>query len=168
MVPVILPTPQAIILSPANHQTFFVPANITLSSTVIPTATNLVKVEYFEGTNFVGKATNQPYVFNWTNVQAGNYTISARTTATSGATANSKIINILVTQVPRLSFTQSSTNFTIFWTTSSVGFSLEFATNLNSPILWTPVTDGVSIIGTNNSSAVDAPFGSRYFRLRWP
>jgi len=168
MVPVTPPTPQAMILSPTNHQTFFAAANITLSSTVIPTATNLVKVEYFEGTNFVGKATNQPYVFNWTNVPAGNYAISARTTTTSGATANSKIINILVAQVPRLSFTLSNTNFTVFWPTSSVGFSLEFATNLNSPIIWTPVTGGVSIIGTNNSSTIDSPFGSRYFRLRWP
>jgi hypothetical protein len=168
MIPVTSPTPQALIQTPANHQTFFAPASITLSSVVTPTATNLVKVEYFEGTTFIGGATNEPYVFNWTNVQAGNYAISARTTTTSDATANSGIINITVVQLPTLRFTPTTTNFTVFWPTSSIGFSLESATNLNPPIDWAPVTDVVSTMGTNYGLTMDSPFGSRYFRLRRP
>jgi probable HAF family extracellular repeat protein len=166
MVPVATPTPQAIIVSPYNHQTFFRPTTITLSSLVTPTTTNLAKLEYLQGTNVIGVLTNGPFVFNWTNVAIGNYALSARTTSTSGATATSKVVNISVHELPKLNLSNGSTNVTVYWPTSSLSFSLEFATNLNGPITWSPVTDLVSVVGTNFSSTISQVPESRFYRLR--
>jgi probable HAF family extracellular repeat protein len=166
MVPVTVPTPRAIIVSPSNHQVFFAPLTIPLSSVVIPTTTNVMKLEYFDGTNFVGRVTNAPYVFNWTNASLGEHAITARTTSISSESTTSAVVNISVSPLPKLSFASGPTNFSIHWPTSGPNFSIEFATNLSAPILWRPVTDAVSVVGSNFSSTITNLSGSRFFRLR--
>jgi hypothetical protein len=55
---------------------------------------------------------------------------------------------------------------TIAWPTSASGFMLEGASNLNSPISWTPVTNSIIVSGGFNTVNVNATSGNQFFRLK--
>ena len=69
--------------APANGASFTAPATITLTATASATQGYTVqKVEFFHsGTVLIGTATTSPYSFDWTNVPAGSYTLTAKATA---------------------------------------------------------------------------------------
>lgn len=66
---------------------------------------------------------------------------------------------------PTLAITLNG-NVTLSWPTLPSGFNLEGAPNLNSPIGWAPVTNSVTIVGTNNTVTVNATSGNEFFRLK--
>ena len=65
--------------SPTHGQQFTAPASVTLAATASAgQGYTLQKVEFFHGgTNLIATDTTAPYSFNWTNVAAGSYTITA-------------------------------------------------------------------------------------------
>ncbi len=68
--------------APANGASFTAPANITLTATASATQGYKVsKVEFFHGATLIGPDTKSPYSFNWSNVPAGSYTVTAKATA---------------------------------------------------------------------------------------
>src|SRR5205814_2078498 len=77
-------------------------ASITLSATATPTNKTrpITKVDFFRGTTLIGTGTSSPYSFNWTNVPAGTYSITAKATDSSGATATSAARSIKVDVPP--------------------------------------------------------------------
>jgi hypothetical protein len=100
------------LISPTNGESFGAPATVFLAAKVNPISA--VKfVQFFSGSNSIGVATNpiaidplpgSPifgvlYIFNWTNVPQGNYTLTAVAT-TAGSTATSGPVNITVTNTP--------------------------------------------------------------------
>ena len=81
--------------SPANGHAFISPANVEISAAVTGSANN-VKVEFFNGSEKLGEDVSAPYAFIWTNVQAGNYSITARATNNVGDVAMSNPVEISV------------------------------------------------------------------------
>ncbi len=93
--------------SPQNGQTFLSPAGIGLSSKVSDPMT-VKSVQYFEGATAIGTVTNtnnvivtyddsrNPFFFDWTNVQAGTYTLTAVATDAGGVMATSAPVTIFV------------------------------------------------------------------------
>jgi RHS repeat-associated protein len=84
--------------SPAGGATFTAPANITLTASAADTDGTITKVEFFHGgTNLIATFTEEfPYTFNWTNVAAASYSLTAKATDNSGATTTSAPVNITV------------------------------------------------------------------------
>jgi hypothetical protein len=97
--PAMNPPPAVSITSPANGATFTAPANITINATASDSNGTVTRVEFLAGTTLLGSDTTAPYSFNWTNVAAGSYSLTARAFDNGGASTTSAPVAITVTGV---------------------------------------------------------------------
>jgi len=88
--------PTVSITSPGNNASYTAPANITLTATASATNATISKVSFYNGTTLLGTATSSPYTYIWTNVSAGNYSLTAIATDSAGATGTSSAVSIAV------------------------------------------------------------------------
>ena len=95
--PVVNQAPTVSITSPANNATFTAPASITINANAADSDGTISKVDFYNGATKIGTDTSSPYGFAWTNVAAGNYTITAQATDNLGATTTSAGIAVSVT-----------------------------------------------------------------------
>src|SRR5438445_8488021 len=101
------PPPHVRIVTPFNGSIFLAPADILLVAHAEDSNGKVETVEFFEGTNSLGVRTNLPvanpigpFVLMWSNVAAGEYTLTARATDDQGATSISDRVNIKVLANP--------------------------------------------------------------------
>lgn len=97
--------PTVALTSPATGAVFAAPANVQIAANASDSDGSIAKVEFFSGTTKLGEATTAPYQFNWTNVPAGNYTLTATATDNRGATTPSAPVSITVDIPPTVSLT---------------------------------------------------------------
>jgi hypothetical protein len=91
------------ITSPTNGAVFIAPASFTVLANAQDVGGTIAKVEFFEGTNKFGEATNGvPYFVGTNGVPAGNYTLTARATDGCGNMSTSAPVSILVIDRPPL------------------------------------------------------------------
>ncbi len=105
--------PTVSLTAPANNATFTAPATVGLTATASDSDGTVTKVEFFQGATKLGEDTTAPYSFNWTNVAAGSYVLTARATDNGGATAISSAVSITVNppnQPPTISITSPANN----------------------------------------------------------
>jgi RHS repeat-associated protein len=88
--------PTVSITSPAANATFTAPASITLTANAQDTDGTVTQVQYFANASPLGTASSSPYSFNWTNVAAGSYSLTARATDNAGASTTSSPVPITV------------------------------------------------------------------------
>jgi RHS repeat-associated protein len=88
--------PTVSITSPAANATFTAPASITLTANAQDTDGTVTQVQYFANASPIGTATASPYSFNWTNVAAGSYSLTAAATDNAGASTTSAPVAITV------------------------------------------------------------------------
>jgi hypothetical protein len=88
--------PVVAITSPANNSSFTAPAVIAINADASDANGTVSKVEFYNGSAFLGSDQTAPYSYSWTNVAAGIYNITARATDNSGAVTTSSIIKITV------------------------------------------------------------------------
>src|SRR2546427_3842731 len=102
----------ASLTAPAANSVFQAGATITLTATATPANSSrpIVKVEFFRSTTLIGTDTTSPYSFAWTNVPAGSYSLTAKATDSTGATATSKSVSIKVNAPPTGSLTAPANN----------------------------------------------------------
>ncbi len=87
--------PVVAITSPANNATFTAPASISITATASDNG-SVAKVEFYNGTVFLGSDVTSPYTFTWTNVAAGTYTITAKATDNLGSSSTaSATVNVI-------------------------------------------------------------------------
>ena len=72
------------------------PASYTLTATASDPDGTVTRVEFYQGTTLIGTAPAPPYSITWTNVAAGNYTLTARAVDDGGATATSNPLPVSV------------------------------------------------------------------------
>lgn len=90
--------PTVSITAPANGATFNAPANITVSATAAGgTGASVSQVDFFAGPINIGTLRTSPYNLSWNGVAAGSYSLTAKVTDSSGATATSAPVGITVT-----------------------------------------------------------------------
>ena len=78
-------TPPTIVLSlPANNAVFAAPATINLAASVAANGHSITKVQFYSGAALLAEDTASPYTFAWTNVSAGNYSLTAQAVYDSG------------------------------------------------------------------------------------
>jgi hypothetical protein len=69
---------------------------------------------------------------------------------------------------PQLTIIRSGTNVTLTWPTNATGFTLEFATNLVSPIFWNTNSPAPVVINRQNTVTNPIPGTHQFFRLSNP
>ena len=94
--------PVVSITAPANKTSYVTPASVTITATASDPNGTISKVEFYNGTTLLGTATTSPYSYNWTNVAAGTYSITAVATDNSGnkTTSVADTIKVNVVQAP--------------------------------------------------------------------
>ena len=71
-----------------------------LSATVNDTDGTIARVEFFNGTTLLATRLEAPFAYNWLNVGAGNYTLTAKATDNGGAVTESASVAVTVSQGP--------------------------------------------------------------------
>jgi O-glycosyl hydrolase len=86
----------ATLTSPGTGATFTSPALIPLTAAAFGGSNAVTNVEFYAGATKIGADTNTPYSFIWPNVPVGSYTLTARATDTTGASATSGPVTVTV------------------------------------------------------------------------
>ncbi len=89
--------PTVAISSPANNANYTAPATIVITANAADADGTVSKVDFYNGTTLLGTATSAPYNFDWNNVAAGTYTVTAVATDNAGGTTTSVAVTITVT-----------------------------------------------------------------------
>jgi len=92
--------PTVNLTGPADNAYFLAPAAISISASESSSAGTVTNVSFFAGATLLGNATNAPYVFDWTNVPSGAYTLSAQVADDKGFTATSAPVVVRVVDPP--------------------------------------------------------------------
>jgi hypothetical protein len=86
--------------SPSSGTRYLAPITIALAADASTTSGTITKVEFFNGSTLIGSDTTAPYGGTWSNVAAGTYVLSAKTTTSGGVTATSAPVSVTVNSVP--------------------------------------------------------------------
>ena len=95
--------PTVSLTSPASGATFSAPATINLAASASDVDGTIQKVEFYNGSTLLGSSTTSPFSFNWQNVAAGSYSLSAVARDNLGGTAVSSWRDITVGATSALS-----------------------------------------------------------------
>ena len=79
------------ITSPEEGQTFTAPATVNITATASDTDGTISKVEFYNGATKLGEDATSPYSFTWSNVQAGNYSLTVKAIDNSGDSATDMV-----------------------------------------------------------------------------
>ena len=89
--------------SPAGGSTFNAPATITLTASASDIDGTIQRVDFYNSSTLLGSATTSPYSFDWLNVAAGSYSVSAVARDNLGVAAVSSWSDITVGSTSTLS-----------------------------------------------------------------
>lgn len=89
--------PAVSIIKPGVNATFKQGDNVSIEATATDSDGSIAKVEFFAGSQLITIEKNAPYEATITNVQAGNYTLTAVATDNDGKTTTSLGVPITVT-----------------------------------------------------------------------
>jgi hypothetical protein len=78
--------PLVSLVSPLTGMTFAAPATIPLTAIASDLDGSIQKVDFYNGSTLIGSDSTSPYTFNWLNVAAGSYSVSAIARDNLGAT----------------------------------------------------------------------------------
>jgi len=84
---------------------------------------------------------------------AGNYTLAQPGNLAADITA------------PSVQIAANSPNIVISWTTNAAVFVLKQTGSLKAPLAWSPVTNTITVNGTNNTVVINPNDGAQYFAL---
>jgi RHS repeat-associated protein len=107
-------------------------------------------VQFFRGTTSIGSDTTSPYSFNWTNVAAGSYALTARATDNNSGVTTSTVVNITVDAPPTVSITAPANN-AVFLPSTNVTITAT-ATDAGGSVSKVDFFDGATLIGTDTTS----------------
>ncbi len=91
-------TPTVQLTSPSNGSNFTAPASITLTADATDADGTITKVEFFNGATKLGEDASAPYTLEWTGMQEGHYSLTAKATDNSGMSAMSQVITTTIGQ----------------------------------------------------------------------
>jgi hypothetical protein len=91
--------PVVSISAPSNGTTFTAPASFSINANAIDLDGTVTKVEFYNGTTLLGISLSAPYSFDWINVLAGSYNITAKATDNAGGVSISAPIALTITSI---------------------------------------------------------------------
>lgn len=88
--------PAVSIIKPGINQRYTAPANIHFEAAASDTDGRITRVEFYNGTTLLRTEYKYPYTYDWLNIPAGTYTITAVATDNYGAQTTSKAVTVKV------------------------------------------------------------------------
>ncbi|MBF0490603.1 MAG: hypothetical protein HQL15_08325 [Candidatus Omnitrophica bacterium] len=145
------PLPTVSLTSPSNNTTSTAPGSVVLSANATTSYGTIDKVEFYNGTTLLATATSSPYTYTWSNVIAGNYSLSAKA-YNNGLTAISSAINVIVNPhiAPTINITAPTAN-TSYMAPATIPIIASASAN-NASISKVDFYNGTSLIGTSTSA----------------
>jgi GH18 family chitinase len=120
--------PTVSLTAPYNGAVYTAPATITITANAADADGSISKVEFYNGATLLNTVTAAPYSFNWSNVAAGNYSITAKAYDNLNAVTSSGAVSVSVqtatpvSQPPVISLT-SPANGTTYSAPASITIS---------------------------------------------
>ena len=145
--------PSVAITAPANNSTYTAPASISVTATASDSDGSITKVELYNGSTLLATLTTSPYTYNWTNVAAGTYSLTAKAFDNAGAVATSSVITAKVNapnQAPSVSITAPANNAS-YTAPASIAISAN-ATDSDGSITKVEFYNGSSLLATKTGS----------------
>jgi hypothetical protein len=103
--PVVLPLPRVAFIEPANGSRFLANTAVNVAVDAAVSNATISEVDFFLGTNLVGKVTSSPFTLVLTNLAPGAYQLTAAATASTG-TSNSAVVSFTVLEPLSVRITQ--------------------------------------------------------------
>ena len=113
----------------------------------------------------VGYITNSDGAFPYAGLILSGNTLYG-TAEAGGRSGNGTVFSLIIP--PQLTIIRSGTNVTLTWPTNATGFTLEFATNLVSPIFWNTNSPAPVVINRQNTVTNPISGTHQFFRLSNP
>jgi len=88
--------PTVTLTAPASGASFIVPATVSLAATAATSVGSIAKVDFYQGSTLLSTITTPPYALNWTNVQPGTYSLTAKATDSQNVATTSSAISITI------------------------------------------------------------------------
>jgi hypothetical protein len=82
--------------APTANTSFRSPASITLTAAASDADGSISKVEFYNGTTLLATDTAAPYLFVWSGVRRGTYTLTAKAYDNAGAVNTSAPVKVTV------------------------------------------------------------------------
>jgi hypothetical protein len=89
-----VPLPSIVLTAPVNGTSYAAPATISLAATVTANGHTITKVQFYNGATLLGAVAAAPYIFSWTNVLTGSFSLTAQVVYDTGSTASSAPVNV--------------------------------------------------------------------------
>jgi Tol biopolymer transport system component len=142
--------PTVSITSPTSGTTFNSPATITINANAFDDDGSISKVEFFQGSIKLGEDANTPYNFDWSNVAAGSYSLTAIATDNLGTATTSSPVSITVNAPPAVSIT-SPAAWTVFTAPAAVTLNTN-ASDADGTVDKVEFYQGTTLLGTDTTS----------------
>jgi len=144
-------SPSVTLTSPANGAPFGAPASITLSANATDDV-SISRVDFYAGASLIGTSTTpvgSAYSFNWTNVAAGNYNLSAVAIDNSGlaTTSNTSSVTVGAQNTPPSVNITTPLNGNTFSAGTNIAISAT-ASDIDGTISKVEFFEGTNLIGT--------------------
>jgi hypothetical protein len=88
--------PTVALTAPAGGAVFAMPVNITLAANATSQGGTIAHVDFYQGFTLLGTVSTPPYVFTWTNVPTGYYSVRAKATDNLGTVTASAPASVTV------------------------------------------------------------------------
>ncbi|MET0917176.1 MAG: Ig-like domain-containing protein [Burkholderiales bacterium] len=143
--------PSVSLTAPSDGATYTAPATVTLAANAQDSDGGVVRVEFLQGSTVVASSTSAPFTAAWSNVPAGEYTLTARATDTAGGTALSapRSIVVVANAPPTVTITAPSSGANHF---APADLTLAAtATDTDGTVASVAFYEGTTLIGTATS-----------------
>ncbi len=144
--------PTVAITSPADGLSLIAPGATIIKATATDVDGSISKVEFYNGATLLATTTTSPYTYNWSNITAGTYTLTAKAYDDLNATATSAVVTIHVNEnsLPVVVITSPSTGATAI---SPASFIIKAnATDADGSISKVEFYEGATLLGTVTTS----------------
>jgi hypothetical protein len=159
--------PTVSITAPANGAIFTAPATITINATAADADGTIAKVEFFQSstpgsTTKIGEDSSGPFTVSWSNVPAGDYTLTAIATDNNEGTTTSAAVSVTVNapnnQTPTVSITSPANNAT-FTAPASINITAT-AADADGSVAKVDFYNGTTLLGTDATSPYSFSWGN--------
>lgn len=127
-------SPTIAITSPVNNASFTEPATINIEVDAADADGSISKVEFYSGGTLLGTDNTSPYSFDWVNVVAGIYTLTAKATDNDALFTTSTPVNLVVNIDNSGGFCDTVENGDYSYKVETVGDNVHFQFHPLEPI----------------------------------